>query len=889
MAGQTRVLQFAEGESVEAPTTTFLQTTSYATYANDAAYEAAVGAAANGGSYYNSTDHVVRVYLNGAWTTEMNGAFLYLYVNENGNQAAADGLSGFEVQMSDATNARITYSSTAASRFIMGDAGSESEVMTVGTAQTVSGIKTHSAQIVSSATTEATDKDTGTFVTEGGIGVEKSVHAGVSVKTDGFYKGASANDTATGSNVTLTLPATSTVRLTDGSLSSVDMIPAGVSEQFLKLVNATGGQVTINNDTGGTAANRVLTGTGSNLTLEDEASLLLRYDATEARWMVVGGSGSGGGAGVFNYIEEGDGVTIASWVSYANTTAGDAPDDFGGTASGNFTLTSNTTSPLRGTTDMDFAKAASNEQGEGYYYPFTLRRGDKAAILRFVLNYIASANYATGDIRFYVVSSSDSFVADFNVIPLNPVELDARTLESYFNSEFQTDASDTDYRFCVHVASTNASAYDLNMIMELGPRVIQKGAVQTSWENFTPTGTFTTNTTYDGYYRRVGSNLEMHIYIEFSGAPNAATFAVNTPNGEVIDTGVLMTTDTDNSSLGYGSMLDSGAADFGPMLARYQTTTSIGLGAASASSSGRIQFVSNTAPFSIASGDRIYMYVNVPILGWSSNAVMSSAFTNRQVALIAHSNPGSGSITASVTDLQYTVTEVDTTNSWDGSQYTFPEDGVYIAIATTRTTGTSTSILFYKDGSTYGRMHTGYGSAASNAAGVIGIYALAGEVGSIRINSSTSYQNASDQIDHRLTIFKISTPETLLGAESYNASARNNGATVLTANTTDIDFSTEDYDTHGAWDGSGYTAFADQIVELEGMVRTSTNFSNNIETYIDGSQDKVIGIGRGSQNTPFSGAVRLLKGERLSLRSNAGVTLQANALFHHIAITKISN
>lgn len=101
----------------------------------------------------------------------------------------------------------------------------------------------------------------------------------------------SANDNATGSNATLSAVTTTVVRLTNASLSSIDMIPAGVSAYEFILENKTGVTITINNETGGTAANRILTGSGSNMQMENNSSLKLVYDSTSSRWHVVGGAG----------------------------------------------------------------------------------------------------------------------------------------------------------------------------------------------------------------------------------------------------------------------------------------------------------------------------------------------------------------------------------------------------------------------------------------------------------------------------------------------------------------------------------------------------------------------------------------------------------------------
>lgn len=59
-------------------------------------------------------------------------------------------------------------------------------------------------------------------------------------------------------------------------------------------VAVTGG--TIANEAGSsTDVNRVLTGTGADLTLADDASVIMVYDGESTRWRIVGGTGGGGG------------------------------------------------------------------------------------------------------------------------------------------------------------------------------------------------------------------------------------------------------------------------------------------------------------------------------------------------------------------------------------------------------------------------------------------------------------------------------------------------------------------------------------------------------------------------------------------------------------------
>lgn len=108
----------------------------------------------------------------------------------------------------------------------------------------------------------------------------------------------STDAATTGSSTTLAAFTSGVVRLTNGSLVSLSGIPASVSERMLLLRNKTGNTVVINNDeVTATAADRILTGTGGNVSLLNDATFLFFYDATTQRWALAGGTGSGSGGG----------------------------------------------------------------------------------------------------------------------------------------------------------------------------------------------------------------------------------------------------------------------------------------------------------------------------------------------------------------------------------------------------------------------------------------------------------------------------------------------------------------------------------------------------------------------------------------------------------------
>jgi len=127
------------------------------------------------------------------------------------------------------------------------------------------------------------------------FGGDKTFDGSVRLRSSVFLD--SVNNASTGSSVTLTNPAVGIIRLTSGSLVSIDGIAAPSYPQVISIFNATGVDIGILDDAAGTAADGVLTGTGSDFSFVNEAAVLLVYDTTTARWrMIGGGGGSGGGA-----------------------------------------------------------------------------------------------------------------------------------------------------------------------------------------------------------------------------------------------------------------------------------------------------------------------------------------------------------------------------------------------------------------------------------------------------------------------------------------------------------------------------------------------------------------------------------------------------------------
>lgn len=141
-------------------------------------------------------------------------------------------------------------------------------------------------------------------------------------------------------------------------------------------------------------------------------------------------------------------------------------------------------------------------------------------------------------------------------------------------------------------------------------------AVTTS---FTPTGGWSTNTTYTGRYTRDGAYLELVYVATLAGAPNAATLSLNIPFSLTIDTARLTSGNTIDP-LGTIVINDASGSGTGRLVGIVlpNNTTSVnchGFDEAAASDHYSV-IVNATAPITFASTDTVTAKVRVPISGW---------------------------------------------------------------------------------------------------------------------------------------------------------------------------------------------------------------------------------------------------------------------------------
>ncbi len=121
-------------------------------------------------------------------------------------------------------------------------------------------------------------------------------------------------------------------------------IASGADGRMITLMNRTGAGMEIYNDeAAATAANRILTGTGSNLAVYNNGTVTLQYDASQSRWVITGMHNNS-----LNYFGGGGGTS--SWDIAGNNISNNNTGNVGvGTASPSFKLDVNGNERITGT------------------------------------------------------------------------------------------------------------------------------------------------------------------------------------------------------------------------------------------------------------------------------------------------------------------------------------------------------------------------------------------------------------------------------------------------------------------------------------------------------------------------------------------------------------
>jgi microcystin-dependent protein len=176
--------------------------------------------------------------------------------------------------------------------------------------------------------------------------------------------------------------------------------------------------------------------------------------------------------------------------------------------------------------------------------------------------------------------------------------------------------------FKTTATSTAKSAYIDTMSLKQGLGT-QNLSNDTDSIAFTPTGSWSTNTTYTGAYWRHGDKASGWVKVSTSGAPTATALTVNLPSGLVLDTAkipaaLVVTT----GSFGYGQAFDSGVAVFDLSVGYWSSTSlSVMIKDRPATYVQNGSQLTHAFPFAFGANDVVFVYFqDLPIVGWSASS-----------------------------------------------------------------------------------------------------------------------------------------------------------------------------------------------------------------------------------------------------------------------------
>lgn len=478
----------------------------------------------------------------------------------------------------------------------------------------------------------------------------------------------------------------------------------------------------------------------------------------EGLWVYKNGAwtpvGSGSGSSL-NYILDDSSTfegSIGEWVAYQNTAQTTPVDGSGG--SPNITFARNTSSPLNGTADGLLTKDAADRQGEGISCDFSIDNAYKNRPLKIKFNYAASANFVNGSIDGVTPSDIQVFLLDTTLTQFQSVFPNTLDGSGQFIGEFQASAN-TDYRLILHIRSTNALAYTLQVDnFEVSP--VDEAFIQadSDWYNLNYT---TSNFTNFGTVTNIslfGKKQGPDLLIEGSFTPGttaAGEGRISLPSGLLVGSSLSVLTYVGNARSAVTSTNTINVLAISGL--NYVTF--------SGNNGTSAQLTNTNASTLFTSSAKVSISFRVPIQGWTSGyATPGVSAQNVPVQFSAYKS--AGSITANTTIASWTGTFTDSVGAWNGTtgQYTVKIPGIYNIVFTEQTASSDLEYPQIRVNGTIFSTGTGGGSTNSRKIAYLKKYLNVGDV--VTVDHSGNATIATNTTGTILSIEKVNDPSAFL-------------------------------------------------------------------------------------------------------------------------------
>lgn len=605
--------------------------------------------------------------------------------------------------------------------------------------------------------------------------------------------------------------------------------------QKFEFYNNAAGSLTVNYN-GGTLLQLVSPGSSLVLKLTANGTAL-------GTWSIQSGSGSSSGSGSKNYLSgyvastssgvpnAGNGnfqagsttgwslahSALSSFTPTSTATAGNPFSSVsGGTpASANLSFVASNVAPLAGTYSGILASSTASVAGDMLLSDaFYIDKEDFSKVMGFTFYYSAGA----GTFNFSGTNANSFAVWIYDVTngawiqPQGVYDLVQGVGTGICSGTFQTTSNSSRYQIALININAFAAAYNMQVDdFSFGPQLAVFGPPVSDWAPYTPTGSWLTNTTYSGFWRRIGDSVELDIRVLTSGAPTAAELSVSIPAGLSIDTSKLTAGTGTENPLGVGIVLDGGLQQFPCHVVYFSTTTiKIVVYNHTPATYDSLTNVSNVIPITFGNTDAVQFKALVPIVGWSSNTQMSADTDTRVVQASVRRATTSQAFPATTnTKVQWNAINSDSNGTFDAVtnfRYTIPVSGTYLFTAdlifTAAVANLVVSVLLFKNGSSAktsqfpGISGTGFGGTFSFQDN-----AVAGDFYEVFINPTSAVTLVSDITatgGSSWNMQRLCGPAVVAATETVAARYSLSATTAITGTPTVVNFGTKIFDTHNA-------------------------------------------------------------------------------------------
>lgn len=534
-------------------------------------------------------------------------------------------------------------------------------------------------------------------------------------------------------------------------------------------------------------------------------------------WIAVGTAAGGINYASANPGGENDAV---GYLAYKDAAGVSPVDGTGGSPT--LTVTRTTSSPLRGVGSILITQPnASNVQGEGAAFAFAIDPADKGHRIVVSYDFNADSNFTASSGAPGSESHLEMYVYDVTngaVLQVSPRVITAKGAGNFtYEAEFQATNS-LSYRLLWHCALTTAPATGFKFKfdnLQIGPRATAQGSIVTDF-NFnsvvTPGPSFGTPAANLLSTRRVGDCLEIGGYFQ-EGTTDATPAYIILPAGLKIDIAKASTKQFDlgdytlhttaatnlNADSVTGKLFYNGVNDDRLYLARHTA------------SEGYDTVTATDSVFDVGAKN-IAIKAMVPILGWSSNVLMSTN-ANTQVVAMRASDPTGALPSSGTTAASWSTVERDTTDSFNPTtgEYVVPVSGDYLCLASFDISGTMSSAgnmitSVYRNGSAYASFTLASVTGTTSSVTILNTLienCVAGDILKIviswNVNSGLAFGNGSPF--NFWSLRKIPISSAIAASEPINARYTNTSGQTLT-NTTEVILTnwTKDYDPFGIFE-----------------------------------------------------------------------------------------